>query len=88
VRAEAFGIPALCVDTHVHRISNRLGLVETRTPEETEKALKKLLPPEYWTAYNQLMVTWGQNICVPISPYCSKCVIYDLCERRGVDKKR
>ncbi len=88
VRGEGFGIPAICVDTHVHRISNRLGLVITKKPEETEIALQKLLPKEYWIDYNRLLVMWGQNICVPISPFCSRCAIADLCPRVGVKKSR
>jgi endonuclease-3 len=88
VLGEGFGIPAICVDTHVHRISNRLGLVKTKTPEQTETQLKLILPREYWIDYNRLLVTWGQNICVPISPFCSQCAIYDSCERIGVKKHR
>ena len=88
VLGEGFGIQAICVDTHVHRISNRLGLVKTKTPEETEVALKELLPKRYWIAYNRLLVMWGQNVCVPISPFCSRCAIYDLCQRVGVKKHR
>ena len=88
VIAEGFGKSAICVDTHVHRISNRLGLVKTTTPEQTEIELKKVLPPEYWREYSALIVMWGQNICVPISPFCSKCPIFDLCERRGVERSR
>ena len=88
VLGEAFDIPAICVDTHVHKISNRLGLVKTSTPEETEKALKTLLPKNYWTEYGRLLVIWGQNICVPVSPFCSKCAIADLCPRIGVTKSR
>ena len=88
VLSVGFDIPAICVDTHVHRISNRLGLINTKTPEETEIALKKLLPEQYWSEYNRLMVMWGQNICVPISPFCSKCVLLPLCEQKGVIKKR
>lgn len=84
----AFNIPAICVDTHVHRISNRLGLVKTKTTDETEAELKKLLPPEYWTEYNHLLVMWGQNICVPISPKCSQCAIFNLCPRVGVTRHR
>ncbi len=84
----AFDIPAICVDTHVHRVSNRLGLVKTQTTEETEQELMKILPPEYWTEYNHLLVQWGQNICVPISPFCSKCAIADLCPRIGVTRSR
>ncbi len=83
-----FGIPAICVDIHVHRISNRLGLVKTTTPEETEEALKKLLPKEHWIEWNKLLVMWGQNICVPVSPFCSKCAIRPLCKRVGVTKSR
>lgn len=88
VLAQGFGKPAICVDTHVHRISNRLGLIKTKTPVETEAALKKLLPEKYWSEYNQLLVMWGQNICVPISPFCSKCPVFDLCARAGVTKSR
>lgn len=83
-----FGIPALCVDIHVHRICNRLGLVTTKTPLETEKALKMVIPHEYWIELNRLLVMWGQNVCVPISPYCSRCVLFDLCLRKGVMKHR
>jgi endonuclease-3 len=88
VLAEGFGIPALCVDTHVHRISNRLGLVQTRTPRETEAALKLVLPQEYWIEWNRLLVMWGQNICVPLSPFCSRCPIAPWCQRVGVTKAR
>jgi endonuclease-3 len=86
--AEGFGIPAICVDTHVHRISNRLGLVKTETPEQTEKALKELLPQKYWSEYNKLIVMWGQNICVPISPKCSVCPLLPLCPQIGVTRHR
>ena len=88
VLAEGFGIPAICVDTHVHRISNRLGIIATKTPEQTEIALKKVLPQQYWAEYNRLMVMWGQNICVPISPKCSACPLYSLCKRVGVTRHR
>lgn len=88
VLSVGFGIPAICVDTHVHRISNRLGIINTSTPEETETALKELLPRTYWSEYNSLMVMWGQNICVPISPFCSKCPLFGVCERRGVKSYR
>jgi len=84
----AFGKPAICVDTHVHRISNRLGLIKTKTPEQTEEALKKILPKKYWTSWNKYLVIWGQNICVPISPKCSMCVLNKLCKRVGVTKSR
>lgn len=88
VLGEAFGIPALCVDTHVHRISNRLGLVMTTTPEETERELSDILPPEYWIEFNRLLVMWGQNVCVPISPFCSGCALAPICPRIGVNKSR
>jgi len=88
VLGEGFGIPAICVDTHVQRISNRLGLVKTRTPEQTEKALKLILPKKYWIEYNRLLVQWGQNICVPVSPFCSKCILSDLCPKIGVKRSR
>ncbi len=85
---KAFHIPALFVDTHVHRVSNRLGLIKTKTPKETQKALEELLPRKYWGEYAHLIVAWGQNICVPISPFCSKCAIFDLCQRVGVKRSR
>lgn len=88
VLSEGFGIPALCVDTHVHRISNRFGYVKTRTPEETEQALRKKLPKKYWIDYNALLVTWGQNICKPVSPRCSICAVRPYCARRGVTTSR
>ena len=88
VLAEGFNIPALCVDTHVHKISNRLGLVTTHTPEETEHELKKIIPQHYWIELNHLLVMWGQNICVPISPFCSGCPLAPLCPKIGVTKQR
>lgn len=83
-----FDIPAICVDTHVHRVSNRLGLVQTKNVEETEQQLKQLLPKEYWSEFNSLMVMWGQNICVPISPKCSICPLLPLCPQIGVVRHR
>lgn len=83
-----FGIPALCVDTHVHRISNRLGWVRTRTPEETEEALTALLPRRVWIKTNDTLVTFGQNICQPVSPWCSRCSVRTRCPRRGVTHRR
>jgi endonuclease III len=83
-----FGKPGICVDTHVHRISNRWGYVKTRNPEETEMALRAKLPRRYWIGYNDLLVSFGQNICVPISPRCSTCPITHLCPRIGVTKTR
>lgn len=88
VLTEGFGIPAMCVDTHVHRISNRFGYVSTKTPEETENALRKKLPKKYWMDYNALLVTWGQNRCRPVSPVCSLCGVRKYCARRGVTISR
>ncbi len=84
----AFGIPAICVDVHVHRISNRIGLIKTKTVEETEAVLMEILPKEYWIEWNKLLVVWGQNTCLPVSPWCSKCPIYELCQRNNVKKFR
>lgn len=89
----AFDKPAICVDIHVHRISNRLGLItryliKTNTPEKTEIALKKLLQKKDWIKWNDLIVKFGQNICTPISPWCSKCVIKKYCKQIGVKKIR
>ena len=88
VLSEGFEIPAICVDTHVHRISNRLGLVKTKSPAQTETELKKLLPKQYWSEFNKLMVMWGQNICTPVSPRCSICPLRPLCPQIGVLKHR
>ena len=84
-----FGVPGICVDTHVHRISNRLGLIATKTVEETEQELKKILPQATWIDYNYLLVMWGQNVCGPISPKCSNCPLRALgCKRIGVKHSR
>ena len=83
-----FGIPAICVDTHVHRISNRLGLVKTKTPEQTERALNEVLPRDLWVPINDLLVTFGQNRCHPTSPRCTGCPLDDLCPRIGVTRFR
>lgn len=80
--------PGICVDTHVHRITNRWGYVQTKTPEKTEAALRAKLPEGYWMIINDLLVTYGQNICKPISPFCSQCKIYRYCGRVGVNKSR
>ena len=88
VLGAAFYTPAVCVDTHVHRISNRLGLIKTKTVEESEQALKRVLPKKYWNTWNNLLVMWGQNVCVPISPKCSGCPVRVHCKRIGVDKSR
>jgi endonuclease-3 len=73
----------ICVDTHVHRITNRWGYVRTATPEKTEFALRAKLPRRYWKTYNDLLVTFGQNLCVPLSPWCSKCPVEQFCEKVG-----
>ncbi len=78
----------ICVDTHVHRICNRLGYVQTTTPDKTEFALRKKLPEKYWLIINGLLVAFGQGICKPISPMCSICSIYKYCDRVGVTKSR
>ena len=80
VMAKGFGIPAICVDVHVHRISNRLGWVKTKTPEETEIELRKLLPEKYWLDINTILVTFGQNLCKPQRPMCETCPIQEYCE--------
>ena len=84
----AFGLPGICVDTHVHRISNRLGFVRTRTPEETEQALRRRLPRRHWIGLNDLLVAFGQNLCRPTSPHCSRCPVRRSCARRGVRRAR
>ena len=83
-----FQKPGIAVDTHVHRISNRLGYVRTRTPEKTEMALRRKLPAKYWIVFNDLLVTYGQNLCKPISPHCSRCSIAAYCRRIGVKTSR
>ena len=83
-----FGKPGICVDTHVHRICNRLGYVVTKTPEETEMALRAKLPTEYWIEINDLLVAFGQNHCFPVSPLCSKCRLAVMCPQIGVKKHR
>ena len=88
VVSEAYGKPGICVDTHVHRISNRIGAVTTKNPHQTEEALRKILPKEYWIIYNTLLVTFGKRICSPVSPYCTQCPIVKLCARKGVVKRR
>lgn len=83
-----YGRPGICVDTHVHRISNRLGYISTKTPEQTEKALRRKLPLKYWMGYNKLLVLFGQHICLPVSPKCSQCPINPFCDRVGVKRSR
>lgn len=80
VLAKGFDIPAICVDVHVHRIFNRIGYVNTKTPEETEFALREKLPVKYWLDINTLMVTHGQNVCKPTKPKCEECPIREYCE--------
>jgi endonuclease-3 len=88
VLTEAFDLPGICVDVHVHRICNRGGWVETKSPEETETALRASLPQRYWKGINSLLVLYGQNVCRPLSPFCSRCVITAYCRRRGVERSR
>ena len=83
-----FNKPGICVDTHVHRISNRFGWVQTKTPEETEFALRKLLPLEYWRTINDYFVSYGQTVCTPMSPHCSICKLNNVCQKNGVEKSR
>ena len=88
VLVEGYDKPGICVDTHVHRICNRLGWVQTKTPEETEKELRKILPRKYWKEINRWFVAFGKTICRPISPLCSKCPVEELCPKIGVEKHR
>jgi endonuclease III len=88
VLTQGFRKPGICVDTHVHRISNRWGYVRTKDPHATEMALRRKLPPEYWLEYNDLLVAFGQTLCQPISPWCSRCPVAVYCPRRGVARHR
>ena len=88
VVALAFHKPAICVDIHVHRINNRLGYLKTKDPLATEIALRKKLPEKYWITINAYMVSFGQNICRPISPFCSQCPLSTQCNRVGVTTSR
>ena len=88
VITEGFNKAGIAVDTHVHRISNRLGAVSTRNPHQTEDALRKTLPRKYWKIYNMLLVTHGKRTCAPLSPFCSRCPIYAHCKRVGVTRSR
>jgi endonuclease III len=85
---EAFDLDAICVDIHVHRISNRCGWLSSKTPEETEMILRDILPKKYWKRINYLLVLYGQKLCRPVSPFCSCCVIEKHCLRNGVDRSR
>jgi len=80
--------PGICVDTHVHRISNRFGYIKTKTPDETEIILRNKLPKKYWIDYNSLLVAFGQHLCRPVSPKCSECPVEIYCDRVGVGKSR
>jgi endonuclease-3 len=83
-----YGKDGICVDTHVHRITNRWGYVRTRTPEETEMALREKLPKRYWKKLNGLLVAFGQGICKPISPFCTRCRVSEYCRKVGVKRYR
>jgi len=83
-----YKIPAICVDTHVHRISNRLGWVKTKDPYATEEALQRIIPRNYWIRLNTVMVAFGQNLCVPVSPFCSRCYVNADCQKTGVTRLR
>ncbi|BFU94523.1 MAG: Endonuclease III [Nitrospira sp.] len=80
--------PGICVDIHVHRITNRWGYLKTRTPDETEQALRRKLPKPYWMSFNDLLVPYGQNLCQPVSPFCSRCKLIDCCDQAGVTRSR
>jgi endonuclease-3 len=88
VLTEAFDQDAICVDVHVHRICNRIGFIETKTPDESEMKLRDSLPFKYWKTINSLLVLYGQQVCKPVSPLCSSCGINTLCEKNGVGKSR
>ena len=88
VLIEAFDLPGICVDVHVHRIMNRAGWLCSSCPNETELVLREILPQKYWKEINALLVLYGQNICRPISPFCSRCVVSKWCKRIGVGKAR
>lgn len=83
-----FGVPAICVDTHVHRISNRLGWVKTINPYDTEESLKRIIPRCYWIELNTILVAFGKAVCTPISPSCSRCRVNKYCKKRGVKRSR
>lgn len=88
VVTQAFRKPGICVDTHVHRISNRWGLVTTASPDKTETALRQVLPRRHWIDYNTILVAFGQTICQPVSPWCSRCPVEVECPRIGVTRSR
>ena len=88
VLTEAFDMYGICVDIHVHRICNRAGWVDTKNPEATEMTLREILPKKYWKRINGLLVFYGQNICRPVSPHCSKCLIKKFCLQKDVERSR
>ena len=88
VVTEGFRLPGICVDTHVHRITNLWGYVDTKTPLETEMALRAKLPRSQWIGLNKTLVSFGQKLCVPVSPWCSRCPVEEWCPRLGVDRSR
>jgi endonuclease-3 len=88
VRNLGYGLDGICVDTHVHRISNRLGWVRSKAPEQTESALEELLPRRYWIPINELLVRFGQTVCTPVSPFCSRCPVCTHCPQIGVERSR
>jgi endonuclease-3 len=88
VLTEAFDIAAVCVDIHVHRISNRCGWLKSQSPEETEIIIREILPQKYWKRINCLLVLYGQKLCRPLSPFCSRCVIKKHCAQNGVGRSR
>lgn len=83
-----FDKPGICVDIHVHRISNRLGYINTKTPDQTEMVLRDKLPKKFWIDYNYLLVSFGQHLCRPVSPFCSKCPVENYCNKAGVERSR
>lgn len=88
VVVEGYDRPAICVDTHVHRIFNRLGYVKTKNPDKTEMELRKHLPEKYWIRINEILVAYGREVCKPVSPYCSACRLSDLCDKVDVGRRR
>jgi len=88
VLIEGFHKDAVCVDTHVHRISNRIGFVQTTSPDKTEFALREKLKRKYWIRYNEMLVAFGQAICRPVSPFCSRCPVHFMCPQIGVERSR
>jgi len=88
VLVEGYGKPAVCVDTHVHRIFNRWGYLKTKNPDQTEQVLRKHLPKEYWITINEILVAYGRSVCKPVSPHCSSCRLSEYCDKVSVDRRR